>query len=44
MKSFTRDAAFWLAVALVSIAASSLVKILAARTPWPAFQEYAATT
>ncbi len=39
-----KDAAFWIAVALVSIAASSLVKILAAHVPNKSLQEFAATT
>ena len=37
-----QDLAFWLAVALTSIAASVLVKILAAKTPWQSLQEFAA--
>ena len=36
-----RDIAFWLTVALVSIIASVLVKILAAQTNSKAFQELA---
>lgn len=37
-----RDLAFWAAVALVSIAASVLVKIVAAKTRNTAFQSFAA--
>ena len=37
-----RDLAFWLAVALVSIASSVLVKILAAKTKNKALQQFAA--
>lgn len=39
-----KDIAFWLAVALVSIGSSVLVKILAAQTPWKSLQEFAAST
>lgn len=40
----TRDLAFWLAVALVSVAASVLVKILAAHTGVTSLQEFAANS
>lgn len=39
-----QDAAFWLAVALVSVVASVAVKLIAARTPWTGFQEFAAAS
>lgn len=37
-----QEAAFWLAVALVSIAASVTIKILAARLPFDGLKEIAA--
>jgi hypothetical protein len=39
-----QDLAFWFAVAAVSVAASVLVKILAAKTTNKAFQEFAANS
>lgn len=44
MSPLGRDLMFWLAVALVSIASSVLLKIVAARAPWPALQEFAAAS
>ncbi len=40
----TKDLAFWAAVALVSVAASVLVKILATHTPWTSLHEFAAAS
>jgi len=40
----SKDIAFWLAVAAVSVAASVLVKLLAAHTPWKSFQEFASAS
>lgn len=40
----SHDLAFWLAVALVSVTASVTVKLVAARTPWTGFQEFAAAS
>lgn len=36
-----REAAFWFAVVLVSIASSVGIKVIAAKTPWKGFQELA---